>query len=45
MGECSDLSVMVGACVSVSVVNLLKKWLLRGGHVAGSTVTGGEGVA
>ena len=34
---------MVGACVSVGMVNLLKKWPLRG-HVAGSTVIG-EGVA
>ena len=39
MGECSELSVMVGACVDVDVVKLLKKWLLCGGHVAGSAVT------
>ena len=44
MGECSEVSVIVGACVSVGMVNLLKKWPLRGGHVTGSTVMG-EGVA
>ena len=45
MGECSELSVMVGACVGVGVVKLLKKWLLCGGQVAGSAVTDGEGIA
>ena len=39
------MSVMVGACVSVGMVNLLKKWPLRGGHVAGSNTVIGEGVA
>ena len=44
MGECSQLSVMVGACVGVGVVKLLKKWLLPGSQVAGSAVTDREGV-
>ena len=44
-GVCSELSVMVDACVCVGVVKLLEKWLSCGGHVVGDAVTGGEDVA